>query len=362
MLHCIILQRSFHLHRGIEYIFCLHYRANCSLRVITPNLQEPELPTIIALTLERHPIFTLSEIMKRSKGVPLFADLERKEMHNSKHHNPLDGEILTSAESDMSISRPMKRKRGQSNQEISEQQRSDKVAPTQKSSVPPISPAKPVEKKRRDNQIRPKTPPPSTKKAHVYTPAGSGYCAFAPSTPKRQMTVPNPDELLVTPMRPTSPRLEAIVSVTSPRHITAAAEFLLSLKARGTSIQNQAAIFKARLVNTQACVDELASTKRLSERKELARSKECLEEIVLLMDTHWSDLFVLEHALRDIIDEESGDLIKCLTDVEREFSDLAKGYRKKIVDLLRELDTDVAGKAVWEMMAKKNLSSSSNTL
>ena len=74
-----------------------------------------------------------------------------------------------------------------------------------------------------------------------------------------------------------------------------------------------------------------------------------LEEIVDTMEYHAFEIFVEETALRDVVDEGSGDLVKPLESVERRFQREVEGYKRVMEGLLESLNVEVMKRTIAEV-------------
>lgn len=155
-----------------------------------------------------------------------------------------------------------------------------------------------------------------------------------------------PDDLTITPMRRTSPQLEDIVSITSPKPLRSATALLATLRARGTHVQTQISAFESAVSDVQNNLQTLPTNTHASKLAQLSSRIGAFEEIIALASQHWNELFTLEYALRDVIDEESGDLGSYLGKVGRSFGKMVRRFDRKVEGIMGEISKRAAERAV----------------
>jgi len=149
------------------------------------------------------------------------------------------------------------------------------------------------------------------------------------------------------PPRP-SPLLESLLSHTSPPLIRRAIDILTALKTRTSLLYPQIAGFATQLEKIKNKIHEPGG--RTAEAVgELRRQCAVLEEIVDTMEYHAFEIFVEETALRDVVDEGSGDLVKPLESVERRFQREVEGYKRVMEGLLESLNVEVMKRTIAEV-------------
>ncbi|KAJ4344705.1 uncharacterized protein N0V89_012449 [Didymosphaeria variabile] len=160
------------------------------------------------------------------------------------------------------------------------------------------------------------------------------------SPPIQEPVTPNqpirtPDVLVVTPSRRRpSPQLEYIVSPKSSALLQAAANMLVTLKSRTARLNAQIAAFNTQLLGLQT--KQPSPSKRKLDDDSTSKAK-ILRKILRAMEKHSNQVFMMEFALRDLVDEGDEDLPKSLRETEVEFAKLVKTYEGRMHKLMRKL-------------------------
>ncbi|KAL1595768.1 hypothetical protein SLS60_009457 [Paraconiothyrium brasiliense] len=154
-----------------------------------------------------------------------------------------------------------------------------------------------------------------------------------PVTPTR--LVRTPDVLVVTPSRRLpSPQLEYIVSPKSPAVVQAAANMLVTLKSRTARLNEQIAAFNTHLLSLQ---DRQPSPSKMKLDQDSMAKAKLLGKILRVMEKHSNQVFMMEFALRDLVDEGDEDLPNSLRMIELEFAELVKTHEAKMNKVMRKL-------------------------
>jgi hypothetical protein len=165
-----------------------------------------------------------------------------------------------------------------------------------------------------------------------------------PMTPTRPVKMP--DVLLVTPSkRCPSPQLEFIVSPKSPAIHQAAANMLVTLKSRNERLNSQIAGFNTHLLALQR---NQSSPSKAKPTESAAKAK-VLRKITNAMEKHSNQVFMMEFALRDLLDEGDEDLPESLRKTQAEFADLVRVYEGKMRKLMVKLSPEAAEKTLKEV-------------
>ncbi|OAG00526.1 uncharacterized protein CC84DRAFT_1222030 [Paraphaeosphaeria sporulosa] len=153
-----------------------------------------------------------------------------------------------------------------------------------------------------------------------------------PMTPNRPIRTP--DVLVVTPSRRRpSPQLEFIVSPKSSAGHQAAANMLVALKSRTARLNTQIAGFNTHLLGL---LNRLTLPAKETRSDSTAKAK-VLRKIITAMEEHSNQVFMMEFALRDLVDEGYEDLSESLKKTEGEFVELVKVYERKVYELMGKL-------------------------
>ncbi|KAF2441040.1 hypothetical protein P171DRAFT_87450 [Karstenula rhodostoma CBS 690.94] len=164
-----------------------------------------------------------------------------------------------------------------------------------------------------------------------------------PITPTRPIRTP--DVLVVTPSRRRpSPQLEFIVTPKSSTVARAAASMLVSLKSRTARMNTQIAGFHTILLGLQ----NKQSSPAQAAPKALAAKVKVIRKIITAMEKHSNQVFVLELALRDLVDEGDDDLAESLGKTEVEFAELVEVYERKMRRLMGKLSPEALEKTLEE--------------
>ncbi|KAF1971197.1 hypothetical protein BU23DRAFT_556212 [Bimuria novae-zelandiae CBS 107.79] len=155
-----------------------------------------------------------------------------------------------------------------------------------------------------------------------------------------------PDVLLITPSCSPRPPLESTISPTSTPVLQIAAVTLMTLKSRISHLDAQIISFNAHLTKLQ---DQPASGSR-TKSDGSARKAKYLGKIIRRLEKHSNDLLLIEHALRDMVDEgHEGDLANSLKIIKEEFLGLVQAHEDKMVKLAKKLSLEAVEKTFQEM-------------
>jgi hypothetical protein len=165
-----------------------------------------------------------------------------------------------------------------------------------------------------------------------------------PMTPTRPAKTP--DVLMVTPSkRCPSPQLEFIVSPKSPAIHQAAANMLVTLKSRNERLNSQIAGFNTHLLALQR---KPPSPSKVKPADSAAKAK-VLRKITDAMEKHSNQVFMMEFALRDLVDEGDEDLNESLRKTRAELAELVRAYEGKMHKLMMKLSPEAVEKTLKEV-------------
>lgn len=180
-------------------------------------------------------------------------------------------------------------------------------------------------------EYRPRTP---TKSPPIQEP-------MTPSQPTRTQ-----DVLVVTPSRRRpSVQLEFIVSSKSSITARAAANMLVTLKSRTARLNTQIAGFNRHLFES---LNKLTSLAKATLDDSVAKAK-VLRKIITAMEEHSNQVFLMELALRDLVEEGDEDLPGSIKRTEGEFADLVKVYERKMHKLMKIFSPEALERTLGEV-------------
>jgi hypothetical protein len=180
------------------------------------------------------------------------------------------------------------------------------------------------------------------------------YDRSHPTSPKNIQCHPSfkMDVLIVRPMRRLSPRLEDITTITSPPHIKTGTALLGLIKSRAGRLQSQITAFEIQIQKAQKSFSALANSRgtQSGQHLELRTRIEMIEKVLKLLTDNWTEVLVMEYALRDTFDEdETARLDGRLGNIKGELEDMAEACKGRMTELMMEVSPDAARKSTMEV-------------
>ncbi|KAF2255185.1 hypothetical protein BU26DRAFT_151821 [Trematosphaeria pertusa] len=187
----------------------------------------------------------------------------------------------------------------------------------------------------------------------LFTVFNSGELRSLASPRSRDLPPPplTPGELRIAPMRQATPPLEAFISLSSPSLLQETASMLYLLRSRRNRLNAQVEGFEVAGRKAKA---SLYTVRLQRNDRDKTKADICtFEEVIALMSEHSTDIFVLEHALRDIVDEGTGDedkkLKEHLGDAKTMYQEMLRMYNEKLLELMNRLQPEVLQRTIQEL-------------
>lgn len=178
-------------------------------------------------------------------------------------------------------------------------------------------------------------------------------CSPPPPPHPRDCTTPSRqsrpiDVLVVTPSRDSRPRS---MSQSSIAHIDTSSSLLHGLQKRTSHLNVQIRNFNEHFINVQA---RLATSPTKLTSYDLAAKAKILKKIITAMEEHSNSVFMMEYALRDIINEGGFGLAQSLADTESNMKESIRVYEKRLRKLMERLNPTALEKTLQEAQGEAN--------